>query len=319
MSEPEFRQPDVSVVVPLFNEADSLPELEEGVRKSLSALGLTYEILFVDDGSRDGSFGVIQALSRQHAGIRAIRFRRNYGKAAALAFGFRAARGRNIVTMDADLQDDPGEIGKLLAKIDEGFDLVSGWKKHRRDPWTKRWPSKFFNWVTSRVSGIRIHDFNCGLKAYRKDVTDEIAVYGELHRYLPVLAHWRGFRVGEVEVHHRERKYGRTKYGLERFVRGFLDLLTVVMITRYTRSPLHFFGTTGVVLNVLGAGVNLYLLGLKIQYGNIQGRTPLLMLGVLLMLVGVQFISIGLLGEMIARIQQSDERDYSVLETLDLE
>jgi glycosyltransferase involved in cell wall biosynthesis len=309
--------PDVSVVVPLYNEAESLGELEGGIRENLSGLGLSYEILFVDDGSTDASFDVVRDLHARRPGIRGIRFRRNYGKAAALAVGFGAARGRFIVTMDADLQDDPAEIGALLDKLNEGYDLVSGWKKLRRDPWTKRWPSKLFNRVTARVSGIRIHDFNCGLKAYRKDVTEDIGVYGELHRYLPVLAHWRGYRVGEIVVHHRERKYGRTKYGLQRFIRGFLDLLTVVLITRYTRSPLHFFGTTGVVMNLVGIGVNLYLLGLKIQYGNIQGRTPLLMLGVLLMLVGTQFISIGLLGEMIARIQQSSERDYSVRERID--
>jgi glycosyltransferase involved in cell wall biosynthesis len=317
MSEKGNRGPQVSVVVPLFNEAESLRELEQGIRESLSALDLTYEIILVDDGSRDGSWEVVQSLHAEQPAIRAIRFRRNHGKAAALAIGFGAACGDAIVTMDADLQDDPGEIGSLLEKLDEGYDLVSGWKKHRRDPWTKRWPSKIFNYVTSRVSGIQIHDFNCGLKAYRKGVTEEIPVYGELHRYLPVLAHWRGFRVAEVDVHHRERKYGKTKYGLQRFIRGFLDLLTVVMITRYTRSPLHFFGTTGVVLNIVGLCVNLYLLGLKLQFGNIQGRTPLLMLGVLLMLVGVQFISIGLLGEMITRIQQSDERDYSITDQLD--
>lgn len=317
MSERLDGQPEISVVIPLYNEEQSLRELEQGIRESLTALGLSYEIVFVDDGSQDGSFGVIEALHRERPAVRAIRLRRNYGKAAALAFAFRTVRGKAIVTMDADLQDDPGEIGKLLATLDKGYDLVSGWKRLRRDPWTKRWPSKVFNWVTARVSGIRIHDFNCGLKAYRRRVTDELPVYGELHRYLPVLAHWRGFRVGEVEVHHRERKYGRTKYGLQRFIRGFLDLLTVVLITRYARSPLHFFGTTGVILNIVGLVVNLYLLGLKLQYGNIQGRTPLLMLGVLLMLVGVQFISIGLLGEMIARIQQSDERDYSVRDQLD--
>ncbi|MCK4546044.1 MAG: glycosyltransferase family 2 protein [Candidatus Eisenbacteria sp.] len=317
MSEPAIAQPEVSVVVPLFNEVESLVELERGIRESLTTLGLSYEIIFVDDGSVDGSFDAVAKLHSERPGIRAIRFRRNYGKAAALAFGFEAARGNFIVTMDGDLQDDPGEIGKLLARMDEGYDLVSGWKRQRQDPWTKRWPSRCFNWVTSRVSGIRIHDFNCGLKAYRKAVTREIAVYGELHRYLPVLAHWRGFRVAEVEVRHRERKYGRTKYGLQRFIRGFLDLLTVVMITRYTRSPLHLFGTTGIVLNLVGIIINSYLLILKFQHGDIQGRTPLLMLGVLLMMVGVQFVSIGLLGEMIARIQQSDERDYSVLETLD--
>jgi len=317
MNEPEGVRLEVSVVVPLYNEAESLVELEQGIRESLTALGLTYEIIFVDDGSSDESFGVVEDLHAKGTGVRAIRFRRNYGKAAALAVGFAAARGTFIVTMDADLQDDPGEIGSLLDKMKEGYDLVSGWKKQRHDPWTKRWPSKLFNWVTSRVSGIRIHDFNCGLKAYRRDVTEEIGVYGELHRYLPVLAHWRGYRVGEVVVHHRERKFGKTKYGVERLILGFLDLLTVVLITRYTRSPLHFFGTMGVVLNLVGAGISLYLLGLKIQYGDIQGRTPLLMLGVLMMVVGVQFISIGLLGEMIARMQQSDERDYSVRERLE--
>jgi len=317
MSDPGSDRPDVSVVVPLFNEAESLGDLEREIRESLTEAQISYEIVFVDDGSVDDSFSVIRALHRERPRVRAFRFRRNYGKAAALAIGFEAARGRIIVTMDADLQDDPGEIGKLIDKIGEGYDLVSGWKKRRRDPWTKRYPSKLFNWVTSRVSGIRIHDFNCGLKAYRKDVTDDVRVYGDLHRYLPVLAHWRGFRVGEVEVRHRERKHGRSKYGVQRFVRGFLDLLTVVLITRYTRSPLHFFGTTGVILNLVGLGVNLYLLGLKIQYGDIRGRTPLLMLGVLLMLVGVQFVSIGLLGEMVARIQQSDERDYSIMERLD--
>jgi glycosyltransferase involved in cell wall biosynthesis len=310
-------QPDLTVVVPLYNESESLGELEAAIRRSVTGLGRSYEILFVDDGSTDDSFEVIRALHRERPGIRAVQFRRNYGKAAALAVGFGAARGRVIVTMDADLQDDPDEIGPLLAKLDEGYDLVSGWKKDRRDPWTRRWLSKLYNRVTSRVTGIRLHDFNCGLKAYQKSVTDEIRVYGDLHRYLPVLAHWRGYRVGEIVVRHRERKYGSSKYGVERIVRGFLDLLTIVLITRYTRSPLHFFGKIGVALNAVGIGVGLYLLGLKLQYGDIRGRTPLLLFGVLSMMVGVQFISIGLLGEMIARIQQSNEADYSVRERLD--
>jgi dolichol-phosphate mannosyltransferase len=261
--------------------------------------------VFVDDGSMDGSFSALTRLHNALDNVRVVRLRRNFGKAAALAAGFANAHGDVVVTIDADLQDDPAEIPRLLAKLDEGFDLVSGWKAHRRDPITRRVPSKIFNWVTGRVSGLRLHDLNCGLKAYRAEVVQGLRLYGELHRFIPVLAHYRGYRVAELPVHHRPREHGRSRYGVERYLRGFLDLLTVSFIGRYRYRPLHLFGGLGLGLGTLGFGILVYLTILKIG-GEAIGRRPLLILGVLLVVVGLQFFSLGLISELIT--SQHEER-----------
>ena len=288
----------ISVVVPVFDEELTLAPLYDELEAALEPLGNPWEVVFVDDGSSDGSFA---ALTRLHAGtenVRVIRLRRNFGKAAALAAGFAQARGDVVVTIDADLQDDPGEIPRLLAKLDEGFDLVTGWKTKRRDPWLRRALSRLFNAATSRVSGLRLHDLNCGLKAYRAETLEGLRIYGELHRFLPVLAHYRGFRVAELPVNHRPRAHGRSRYGPERYLRGFFDLLTVTFIGRYRYRPLHLFGGLGLLLSAVGFVVLLYLTVLKAT-GEAIGHRPLLLLGVLLVVVGLQFFSLGLLSEMV--------------------
>ena len=279
--------------------------LYDELESALQPLGRSWEAVFVDDGSTDGSFASLTRLHNAHDNVRVIRLRRNFGKAAALAAGFAHAEGDVVITIDADLQDDPAEIPRLLAKLDEGFDLVSGWKAHRRDPVTRRVLSKIFNWVTGRVSGLRLHDLNCGLKAYRAEVVRGLRLYGELHRFIPVLAHYRGHRIAELPVNHRPREHGRSRYGVERYVRGFLDLLTVSFIGRYRYRPLHLFGGLGLLLGALGFGVLLYLTALKIG-GHAIGQRPLLFLGVLLMVVGLQFFSLGLISELIT--SQHEER-----------
>jgi glycosyltransferase involved in cell wall biosynthesis len=257
---------------------------------------------------------VLRALHDSEPRFKALRFRRNYGKSAALAVGFQRARGARVVTMDADLQDDPAEIPNLLAKLDEGFDLVSGWKKKRYDPLTKTLPSKFFNSVTGTLSGIPIHDFNCGLKAYRADVVKSVHVYGEMHRYIPVLAKMAGFTVSEIPVLHHPRKFGKTKFGVSRFFKGFLDLLTVLFTARYTQRPLHVFGTVGSFMLAIGLGINVWLT-VEWVLGRPVGNRPLLFLGILLMLVGIQLISTGLLAEMVTR-QEQRHLDYGITEEL---
>jgi glycosyltransferase involved in cell wall biosynthesis len=301
---------DVSVIVPLYNEEESLKELHQQLRTALSRISNRYEIIFVDDGSTDRSFEVLRGLKRFDNRTKIIRFRRNYGKSAALSVGFQNALGNIVVTMDADLQDDPTEIPSLVKRINEGYDLVSGWKKKRRDPITKTIPSRFFNFVTSLMTGIKLHDFNCGLKAYRRDVVKTVKVYGELHRYVPVLAQWEGFRIGEMIVNHRPRKYGKTKFGLGRFWKGFLDLLTVLFTTRYFRRPLHLFGFWGLVFLLGGLVVDGWLV-VDWFYGQALSNRPLFLGGILLIIVGIQFISIGLLGEMISKTKQTDE-EYAI-------
>jgi glycosyltransferase involved in cell wall biosynthesis len=295
----------ISVVVPVHDEERTVALLYDELESALQPLGRSWEAVFVDDGSTDGSFASLTRLHNAHDNVRVIRLRRNFGKAAALAAGFAQAEGDVVVTIDADLQDDPAEIPRLLAKLDEGFDLVSGWKAHRRDPVTRRVLSKIFNWVTGRVSGLRLHDLNCGLKAYRAEVVRGLRLYGELHRFIPVLAHYRGHRIAELPVNHRPREHGRSRYGVERYVRGFLDLLTVSFIGRYRYRPLHLFGGLGLLLGALGFGVLLYLTALKIG-GHAIGQRPLLFLGVLLMVVGLQFFSLGLISELITN--QHEER-----------
>ena len=305
----------ISVVVPLFNEEESLVELYEQLSKAVCSLEKPIEFLFVDDGSTDGSMQELTELHKKDPQVRVVQFRRNYGKSAALGLGFKEARGELIVTLDADLQDEPHEIPKLVKKLEEGFDLVSGWKKIRNDPFIKKNTSKLFNFVTRKMTGLRIHDMNCGLKVYRREVTDTVNVYGQLHRFLPVLAQWQGFKVGEVVVKHSPRKYGKTKFGASRFIAGFLDLVTVLFITRYTKRPLHLFGLIGLSSFIVGVGISGYLAVERLFLGQYLSDRPLLFLGILAIVVGVQFVSIGLLGEMITE-SRKDNTDYSIKKTL---
>jgi glycosyltransferase involved in cell wall biosynthesis len=304
----------ISVVVPVHDEERSVGLLYEELQAALEPFGEPWEAVFVDDGSTDSSFGALTRLHAAAANVRVVRLRRNFGKSAALAAGFALAEGDTVVTIDGDLQDDPAEIPRLLAKLEEGFDLVSGWKTKRRDPWRRRLLSRIFNTVTSRVSGLRLHDMNCGLKAYRAEVVRGLRIYGELHRFLPVLAHYRGYRVAELPVNHRPRAHGRTNYGLERYVRGFLDLLTVSFMGRYRHRPLHLFGGLGFLLGALGSTILVYLTVLKAT-GEAIGHRPLLTLGVLLVVVGLQFFSLGLISELITshHEERAGERDREQL------
>jgi len=288
----------ISIVIPLHNEERSIALLYDELEAALEPLGQEWEAVFVDDGSVDGSFAALTRLHDANENIRVVRLRRNFGKAAALAAGFGQALGEIVVTIDADLQDDPAEIPRLLVKLDEGFDLVSGWKTRRRDPLRRRVLSRIFNWVTGRMSGLRLHDMNCGLKAYRAEVVRGMPLYGELHRFIPVLAQYRGFRVAELPVNHRPREHGRSRYGVERYIRGFLDLLTVSFIGRYRHRPLHLFGGLGLILGLLGVAILVYLTVVK-ALGHAIGERPLLTLGVLLVVVGLQFFSLGLISEML--------------------
>jgi glycosyltransferase involved in cell wall biosynthesis len=288
----------LSVVVPLFNEAESLPHLYLALDAALALNGEGSELIFVDDGSTDGSFEVLKALRSKDERVKVIQLRANQGKTAALAVGFREAQGEVIATLDADLQDDPKEIPRFLAKLEEGYDLVSGWKARRQDPWTRRALSAIFNRVTASMTGLRIHDFNCGFKAYRRAVINELRLHGELHRFIPALASWRGFRVAEIEVEHHPRRYGHSKYGMERIPRGFFDLLTVIMLTRYTAKPLHLFGLLGVFLGLAGLGIIGYL-SVGWFLGTWIGARPLLLIGAVLLIAGIQLVSFGLVAEMI--------------------
>jgi len=309
---------DLSVVIPLFDEEESLPALHQELLAALRPTGLAFECIYVDDGSTDGSLEVLRRLhAADPAQVRVLSFRRNHGKSAAMAAGFAAARGSNIATLDADLQDDPAEIPKLLAALDAGADLVCGWKRARRDPWTKRLPSKLFNLVTARVSGVRLHDFNTGLKAYRAEVVRDLHVYGELHRFVPVLAAWQGFAVHEVPVHHRPRQFGRSKFGAARFVNGFLDLVTVMFITRGGRSPLHFFGTLALGFFFVGLVVCGYFAVLWLQGHGLRVR-PLMLLGIGFVIVAIQIGSMGLLAEMLSA-QHAERQTWSFRERLGMD
>jgi dolichol-phosphate mannosyltransferase len=288
----------ISVVVPVHDEEQSVEQLFRELRAALEPLARPWEAVFVDDGSTDSSFTALTRLHAANGNVKIVRLRRNFGKAAALAAGFRHAEGDVVVTIDADLQDDPAEIPRLLAKLDEGFDLVSGWKTQRRDPFPRRVVSRIFNSVVGRVSGLKLHDLNCGLKAYRADVVRKLRVYGELHRFLPVLAHDRGYRVAELPVNHRPRRHGKSRYGVERYVRGLLDFLTVWFMGRYRHRPLHLFGGLGLAMGLIGTTLLVYLTVLKVT-GEAIGHRPLLTLGVLLVVVGLQLFSLGLLSELI--------------------
>lgn len=292
----------ISVVIPLLNEQESLRELAQQLERVLDQTApRKWEVLFIDDGSTDDSFEVISEIHARNPRFRCYRFRRNHGKSAALAVAFADVQGDIVITMDADLQDDPNEIPALISKLHDGYDLVSGWKRKRYDPWHKTIPSKLFNAVTSLMSGITLHDFNCGLKAYRREVVETVQVYGEMHRYIPALAHWEGFRVTELPVQHHARKYGTSKFGASRFVKGFLDLLTVMFTTRYIKRPLHFFGTIGALFAVVGFVTDAWLV-VEWSLGRTSlSQRPLALFGIAMIIVGVQLISIGLIAELIVK------------------
>ena len=302
----------ISVVVPVRDEEHTVAALHEQLVTALAGRGEPWEVVFVDDGSRDGTHAALVRLHDRTDNVRVVRLRRNAGKAAALDAGLREADGEIVVTIDGDLRDDPAEIPRLLAKLDEGFDLVTGWKTRRNDPAARRVLSRVFNTVTGWVSGLRLHDMNCGLKAFRAEVARELDLYGELHRFIPVLAHDLGFRVTEIAVNHRPREHGRSRYGMERYLRGFLDLLTVTFMSRYRHRPLHLFGGLGILLSAIGGAILVYLTIVKLT-GEAIGRRPLLLLGVLLVVVGIQFLSLGLLSELVTsqhreRMRALDDR-----------
>jgi glycosyltransferase involved in cell wall biosynthesis len=303
--------------VPVHDEEQNLATLhgELDVVFAADTVG-SVEFIFVDDGSRDGSWGVLAGLARRDARVRAIRFRRNFGKAAALTAAFQAARGDLVFTLDGDLQDDPAEIPRFVAALDQGFDVVSGWKKKRYDPWHKVYPSRVFNWIVSHLTGCRLHDHNCGFKVYRRQVLQEVGIYGELHRFVPVLAHARGFRVGEIEVRHRKRRHGISKYGFSRFFKGFLDLLTVRFLTRFSQRPLHVLGAIGLGLFGVGSLGMLFLAVLWLDPRNRPiGERPLLFYSIALLLVGVQLVTLGVLAELITAYNIRAEDTYSIAET----
>ena len=309
---------DLSVVIPLYNEEESISELVEWIGRVVSENGLTCEIVIVDDGSTDKSWAVLQDLNQKHPHLRAIRFRRNYGKSAALNTGFEHAQGDVIITLDADLQDSPDEIPALFDMIkNQGYDMVSGWKKKRHDPISKTIPSKFFNWMTRKISGIELNDFNSGIKAYRNEVIKNIEVYGEMHRYIPVIAKSAGYKkIGEKVVQHYPRKFGSTKYGLERIMRGFLDLLSITFIGRFGKRPMHFFGTWGTILSFIGVILLTYLTIEKVFFKTIGiADRPLFYLGILLIIVGMQLFIAGFLAELISR-NSANRNEYGISEKI---
>jgi glycosyltransferase involved in cell wall biosynthesis len=319
--------PDISVIIPLINEEESLPELAQWIERVMQEHQFSYEVIMIDDGSTDRSWDVIMQLSGQNPQIKGIRFRRNYGKSAALNEGFRACKGKVVITMDADLQDSPDEIPSLYSMIvNDGFDIVSGWKKKRYDPLSKTIPTKLFNWATRKMSGINnLHDFNCGLKSYNCDVVKNIEVYNEMHRYIPVIAKWAGYtRITEKEVAHRERKYGTTKFGLERFINGFLDLLTIFFVSKFGKKPMHFFGVLGTLAFFTGFFITVYLVYEKISTaGNeIIPRSitdqPLFFLALVMTIIGVQLFLAGFLGEMISR-NASERNEYGIKQKIGIE
>ncbi|HMO56371.1 MAG TPA: glycosyltransferase family 2 protein [Roseiflexaceae bacterium] len=313
----------ISVVIPIHNEAESLPVIHQRLTEVFEAgpepYRSSYEIILVDDGSTDESMQVCRELHTADPRVRVVAFRRNFGKTAALHAGFRLSRGRCIITIDADMQEDPADMFALLAKIDAGDDLVSAWRKQRNDPFSKTLPSRLFNFVVRRMTGVALHDFNCGFKAYRREVVDELDLYGEQHRFVPVLAHQRGFRVSEVAVEHKPRKYGRSKFGARRFGRGFLDFLQVLFLVTYMRWPLRLFGSIGTAMLAAGLLICLYLTGLWFLGAGPIGDRPLLILGVLLLLSGLQFFSVGLVSEMVRNSNYQAANDYSIRQILQQE
>jgi dolichol-phosphate mannosyltransferase len=311
----------ISLVIPVYNEAESLEPLYAEIKAVAAANNLDLEVLFIDDGSKDGSWERIRELAGRDPVVRGIRFRRNFGKAAALMAGFRAARGTVVITLDADLQDDPAEIPRFLAALEEGpLDVVAGWKKVRHDPWHKVYPSRVFNWLVGWTTGVRLHDHNCGMKAYRATVLREVRLYGELHRFIPVLAAARGFKVGEIVINHRPRRYGSSKYGVRRFVKGFLDLVTVYFLTAYGQRPQHLMGSLGLLCFVLGSlGMGYLAVGWVlnafdlVHFPPVHER-PLLVYSVGTLIVGVQLMATGLLAELITAYQGKEEDSFSIAE-----
>ena len=311
---------DITVIVPLYNETESLPELAAWIRRVMEQNGFSYEVIMVDDGSTDGSWDTVQRLAAENPAIHGISFRRNYGKSAALYEGFAAAEGNVVITMDADLQDSPDEIPELYRMIvDEGYDVVSGWKQHRQDnKLTKHLPSKLYNWTARKVTGIKLHDMNCGLKAYKNEVVKSIEVYGEMHRYIPYLAKNAGYgKIGEKPVHHQKRKYGVSKFGLERFVNGFLDLMSLWFLSKFGKKPMHFFGTSGILMFLIGFVMTVWIIAAKLvhQAQGIRYRAvtdqPLFYLALLTVVLGALFFLTGFIGEMISR-SSANRNDYNV-------
>ena len=293
------QRPKLSVIIPVFNEKGNIPMLYRKLKDVLLEIGLRYEMVFVDDGSKDSSFSLLKRIrGRDRKHVELIKLRRNFGKGTALNCGFRVARGEIIITIDGDLQDEPQDIPKLLSKINEGYDVVSGWKVSRKDSWNKKLPSYLFNLLTSIIMGFRIHDINCGLKVYRKEVLDEVTIRGDLYRFIPLLAHQKGFSIAEIPTGHRKRVYGKSKYGLKRIFSGLIDVLTVFFLTRFQTKPSHFFGIFGITFLLVGVFADGYVAILKVVTGSTQGHIPLLLFGILLIIVGVQLISLGLLGEL---------------------
>lgn len=299
----------LSVVIPVINEEGNLAELHQLLTASLTRINLPYEIIFVDDGSSDGTWSLIKKLHQDDEHVSGLRHRRNFGKAQALSNGFAAARGEVVVTMDGDLQDDPDELPRFLSTLGQGYDLVSGWKQNRQDPFGKTAPSRLFNWTVRRASGVQLHDFNCGFKAYRREVTRSIRLYGELHRFTPVLANAEGFRVAELPVKHHARKWGQSKYGWSRLIKGFLDLMTVTFLTKYRQRPMHLFGIPGLLAIFIGVCLGLFLTFEKFFNDERIGTRPLLMLAVLLIVIGTQFFGLGLLGEFLAHDSNPPRRE----------
>lgn len=309
----EKRKNFISVVIPFYNEESSLAELYSRLTSMLDKEASAHELIFVDDGSTDGSLGIVRGLRDSDRRVKVISFNRNYGKSPALSEGFSAARGDVVVTIDADLQDDPGEIPGLIEKLEEGYDLVTGWKMNRKDPFTKTVPSKVFNFMASLVTGIKLHDINCGLKVYRREVVKRISVYGELHRVIPVLAGWEGFRIGEKGVTHFERRYGKSKYGTKRFLNGIFDLTTVMFITRRSTTPLHFFGRIAFFFLLVGGIINLYFLFQWIIGNGLHVR-PLMVVGLIMIVISIQIGSIGLLAELFSSTMKRtfSYREYEI-------
>lgn len=297
----------ISIVIPVFNEQHTLEKLHQGIVEAVGEMSADYEILFVDDGSRDRSQEVIRQICSEDSSVRLISFVTNYGKATALDYGFKRTSGDIVITMDADLQDDPKEISRFVAKINEGYDLVSGWKKIRFDPWHKTLPSRFFNIVVSKLTGIKLNDFNCGYKAYRGDLIRRVSIYGELHRFIPVLAKPYGARIAEIVVQHHARKFGVSKYGIGRLPKGFFDLITAVLTTRYLKRPMHLFGSLGLFGLIFGAFALFYLAVLWVLGDRPIGTRPLLFYGIAAIVMGVQLLSFGMLAELTIRFNQSKE------------
>ena len=300
----------LSFIIPVFNEEESLEELHDEITQN--TVDNRYEIIFIDDGSTDNSYKKLEELKNVDKNVKVIKFRKNFGKAAALQAGFDNAEGDIIFTMDADLQDNPNEIHKMIEKLQEGYDLVSGWKIKRKDPISKTLPSKLFNFVTSKIFKLKLHDYNCGFKAYRKEVVKELDIYGEMHRYIPAIAHSKGFHITEIPVNHRKREHGVSKYGFERYLRGFFDLLTVKTVTNYSKYPLYLFGGIGFLLSLIGFLIGLYLTYIKFFHDAALSNRPLLFLSILLIMVGIQFFSIGLLSELLVNLNRRHNKSRNI-------